>query len=138
MVHGGRHASGHQCSVGNQRVDEASTGNQSTMTRSGSRGGEIGGRSGSNRWALGGDDCGAGVVMGQHFTCWVGPGCYSSRPAGRKTARELFQNLNSLFQLIDPQERSKLERKYLQMSEKDENVHGGRFEYLSQLLYWAL
>jgi hypothetical protein len=72
----------------------------------------------TDRWGPAGDDRGMEAITDRRFACWVGPGHCSNRPVRRKMARELFQILNSLFQLINPHERNKLERKYLGISEK--------------------
>jgi hypothetical protein len=64
--------------------------------------------------------------------------CCSNGPTRRKMAREDFPILNSLFH-FDFLGRwdNKLE-KIIRVSKKYETLHGGRVEYLPQLLYWAL
>jgi hypothetical protein len=47
-----------------------------------------------------------------------------------------FSNLNYFSNWINQHERIKI-RKILGVSEKYEILHGDRFEYLPQLLYWA-
>jgi hypothetical protein len=53
-------------------------------------------------------------------------------------SRLLFLIFNSLFYLIFQVGENKLERNTYPSQKKYEILHGGRLEYLLELLYWAL
>jgi hypothetical protein len=55
-----------------------------------------------------------------------------------KTARDPFLTFKFLFLLISQADGNNNWKKYLGIKEKCEILHGGRFKYLPQLLYWAL
>jgi hypothetical protein len=73
---------------------------------------------------------------GAHWQWWERGERELGQRGGRWPMKEKYFSFSTVLQL----HRVKIEsgKKYLETSEKYEIVNGGRFEYLAQLLYWAL
>jgi hypothetical protein len=66
-----------------------------------------------------------------------GPLAHEIRPGAEEMAHNDFSHFSSFFQLNESAGGNKIVE-ILGTSEKCKNLHEDRFEYLTQLLYWAL
>jgi hypothetical protein len=92
------------------------------------------GEDGPNRWALSIND--GGTLTGgrpAHARRWA-----KALQRGEKTAQEDFPIFKFVFLFDIPNRWNNNFKNYLVISEKCETLHGDRFDYLPQVLYWAL